>query len=277
MRKELMIINMYDNKERVGRKPAGVGDLKKRHKQKLMKRKIRIAVMRVISAVFIAFLTLLIVFYLNPLFNIQEVDFDGNKHVSEEYLKPGLENIAAENVFRVTKKRVLKEFSGINYINDVYIKRGYFPPRVKITFVEAQPYGSAKIGDKYIMFDEKCRTLQESSAFIEGAPKIYGTDDIKPEDFHDGSKNNKVEALLECMKNLEKTGMLDKVSEVSVESISNIKLSYDGRFSVIIGSAYDVESKLLLFLTTISNAEIPEDARGTIDLSTGGVARYTPE
>lgn len=252
-------------------------ELKKKHKKRVRRRNVRIAVTRVFAIAFITIITLTVVLYLNPLFNVRRVDFDGNNHVDSEYLEAGISNIEGTNIFQLTRKSVLKEFSKINYIDDVKLYKRYFPPVVKIVFVETKPYGCAKLGDKYIMFNKEYKNLEESIAFIEGAPRVIGTDDIPYEDFVPDSKNNKVSTMMECLDKIDKVGILDKVTELSVESISNITFNYEDRFDVVLGSAYDVEEKLLLFLTAINNANMSEKDRGTVDLSSGGTALFTPE
>ena len=252
-------------------------ELKKKHKKRVRRRNIRIAVTRLFAVAFITMVTLTVVLYLNPLFNVKRVDYDGNNYVDAEYLEEGIKNIEGTNVFRITRKSVLKEFSKINYIDDVKVYKNYFPPMVKIVFEETIPYGCAKLGEKYIMFNKDYKNLEESIAFIDGAPKVLGTEDIPFEEFNAGSKNNKVSAMMECLSQMEAVGILGDVKELSMESISNITFEYTNRFHVILGSAYDVEEKLLLFLTTINNASMTERDKGTIDLSTGGRAVFIPE
>lgn len=268
---------MHENKQREPKIRLSGAELKKRHRKNLRRRKIMIMFTRMLSVAFIIFVTLTVVLYLNPIFNIRTVNTEGNEHVDMEYLEQGISGIRGKNIFRVTKKSVFKQFAYINYFEDVNLKKSYFPPELTIIFTEYKPCGTAKIGDKFYLFDENLKILEESSAFIESAPKVYGTDDIPLNEFVKDSKNNKVTAMLECFSKMEETGVLEKVTEISFESISNITFEYDGKFHVILGSAYDVDAKLRLFLTALSNANIPENAMGTMDLSTGGTAYLRPD
>ncbi len=251
-------------------------ELKKRHKKNLRRRNIMIMVTRVFSVAFIAFITLTVVLYLNPLFNVRKVNIEGNEHVEVEYLEQGLNAIKGNNIFRLSKNKVMKAFSYIHYFEDVELKKRYFPSEMTIIFKEYTPCGTAQIGDKFYLFDKELKILEESTAFIEKAPRIYGTDDIPMEEFVYGSKNNKVSALVECLEKMEETGVIEKTDAISFESISEITFEYDKKFHVILGSAYDVDAKLRLFLATLSNASMDGNAGGTVDLSNGGTAYYTP-
>jgi len=252
-------------------------ELKKKHKKRVRRHNVRVAIVRTFAVLFITAATLTVVLYLNPLFNVTRVDYSGNNHVEAEYIDPIIKEIEGTNIFQLSKKKILETFSKINYIDDVRIYRRFFPPVMKIVFEETTPYGCAKLGDKYIMFNKDFKNLEESIAFIEGAPKVLGTDDIPFEDFKPESRNNKVTSMMECLDKMNKVGILEKVSELSMESLSNITFEYDNRFHVILGGAYDVEEKLLLFLTAIGSANISESDKGTMDLSTGGTALFSPE
>ena len=267
---------MQDSKKvREDRHLSGA-ELKKRHKKNLRRRNIMIMATRVFSVAFIVFITLTVVLYLNPLFNVRKVNIEGNEHVEVEYLEQGLNAIKGKNIFRLSKNRVMKVFSYIHYFEDVELKKRYFPPEMTIVFKEYTPCGTAQIGDKFYLFDKELKILEESTAFIEKAPRVYGTDDIPVEEFVYGSKNNKVSALIECLEKMEETGVIEKTDAISFESISEITFEYDKKFHVILGSAYDVEAKLRLFLATLSNASMDGNAGGTVDLSNGGTAYYTP-
>lgn len=257
-------------------KRTGSEELKQRHRKRVRRRNISIAVSRLFIAALICVVTLTVVLYLNPMFNIKQVIYEGNSRISKDYLDEYCQNLIGENLFHVSKKSVMELFEPINYIADLKVEKKYFPPIVRVVITEAKPYGCAKIGDRYIMFDKNLKNLEESSSFIEGAPKIYGIEEVPIEDFKKDSKNKTVNAVMETLDAMNKTGVLDHVGTVSFKNISSITFDYDGKYDVTLGSAFDVESKLQLFLATISSADVAENTGGTIDLSTGGTAYYRP-
>jgi len=251
-------------------------DLKKRHRKRVRRRNITIAVSRVIIAALICVVTLTVVLYLNPMFNIKQVVYEGNSRVSADYLDKYCTNLIGENIFHVSKKSVMELFEPINYIADLKVEKKYFPPTVRVVITEAKPYGCVKLGERYIMFDKNLKNLEESSSFIDGAPQIYGVEDISIDEFVLGSKNRTVNTVIETLEAMDKTGVLENTTQVSFKNISEITFVYDDKFDVTLGSSYDVESKLLLFMATINSADVSENTGGTIDLSTGGTAYYRP-
>lgn len=250
----------------------GSGNLKVRHKKRVRRRNASIAAKRVVIFVLIVVVTLTIVLYLNPMFNIRQVIYEGNSRVSADYLDTYCQDIIGENIFHVSEKSLMELFKPINYISEVSVKKKYFPPTLKVIISEAIPYGCVKIGEKYIMFDRNFKNLEESTAFIDGAPRIYGLEDIAVEDFVIGSGNKKISSVEETLTAMAQTGVLEKTDEVSFNNISNITFEYDEKYHVILGSVYDIESKLLLFMATINSADISTTTGGTVDLSTAGTA-----
>ncbi len=261
---------MKDTKE-----PSRTESLKRRHRKRVRRRNVSIMLKQVIIAVLIAAVALTLLLYLNPLFNIKQVMYEGNERVSKDYLDKYCEDVIGENVFQVSRKKVMEDFKPINYIEDVVVKKKFFPPALKVIIHEAKPYGCVKVGERYIMIDKDLKNLEESSSFIDGAPKIYGLEDVPDAEFVPGSKNKTVQTMMEVLAAMADTGSLEHITEISFENISDIKFDYD-QYDVTLGSAFDAESKLLLLQAAVNSADASDNTSGTVDLSTAGMAYLRP-
>lgn len=87
--------------------------------------------------------------------------------------------------------------------------------------------------------------------------------------------SEKTEILQTCLETLEKIDILNKVRDIDISETTGIKFRYDDRLDVLCGTQLDLERKLRLFKETVSNNNLAENAKGTIDLSVTGKAVYT--
>ena len=71
--------------------------------------------------------------------------------------------------------------------------------------------------------------------------------------------------------------LLENIDVFNISNEDNIKFTYDDRLEVLCGSDLDLDRKIRLFEAMVNNNNLADNAKGTVDLSVTGNARYSPE
>lgn len=88
-----------------------------------------------------------------------------------------------------------------------------------------------------------------------------------------GNKDTK-EKILDCIRAMKETGILDDVTVMNFSDINGVTFNYQSRFDVFLGTPKDLLKKISLFKEMVEQQE--PTARGTVDLSKTGKAIYIP-
>ena len=250
--------------------------IRQRHNKRKRQKRLQALRRRTFLGITAAAVVTVIVLFLTPVFNIRSFDITGNQQVSTEEIQVLLEDIKGRNLFRTNADTIREKLNNLVYIDQVDVDRHYFPPSVSIHIIECEPYGYIDINGKYYMFDSKCRILEERDSTPSGIPEILGASDIIDNKNKINENSDRTQSMMTCLNALKDTGLLDKVDDLDMSDLSNIKFIYENRLNVTCGSDIDIERKFRLFKTAIANPSMPENARGTMDLSVTGNAMYTP-
>ncbi len=148
-----------------------------------------------------------------------------------------------------------------------------------ITVTESQPAAYTAINSETVIIDSSLKILGGIEAFdYTTIPNIIGLEDIsgKAGEKLEGENQDKLEILRICLSTMEQTGTLGKVQNLDLSEVTGIKFEYDGRLDVLCGTQLDLERKLRMFKEIVSNNNMSDNARGTVDLSVTGNAVYDP-
>lgn len=250
-------------------------DYQKRQKERRYKKKRRRTALLFVLCVVLVCITL----FLTPIFNIRSISVDGNRIVTNEQITEILKPLVGENLLRTGSGKITKMIKKLNFIESVDVQKKLFPPSVEITVTEYTPTASIRIQGKNLIINRDMLVLSDSDDILKfDVPVITGIEVKsyklgKPITAEHEEKGN---TLHEILKAMDSSAITDKVVEINLSEISNIHLNYDDRLTVNCGSSLDIDRKIRLLAATLRSASLPEDAKGTIDMSETGKAVFTP-
>lgn len=259
------------------RQPEENEDIRTRHTRR-QRRKRRARRARRTVFLFLLLLILIgVVAFATPIFNIQSITISGNEKVSMENLTAASEMLKGQNLFKVRSSRLKEALSSEPYIKDIHIKKILYPPKLKITVVESKPAVCLQTDSGFALVNEDGKVLEIVAEKPYAMPEITGMGGAcTVGQTFTADDAEKVETALSLIKLLTDEKLIDKVGSISMQSLTVISFSYDNRLDVICGTANDLAWKITLFREAIMSNRLPENSRGTMDLSASGKAIYTP-
>ncbi len=266
------------------KRPQGSGrstaNLKKRVKyQKLQKSKrIKKQRRRALLVLILAVILVCVLLFLTPIFNIRSVSVEGNYLVSEEQFTEKLKPLVGENLFRTGTRKIQKSLKEIHLIDKVDVQKKLFPPSVILNVTEYVPAAMIRTDGNAILTDPNLIVLSDDGEEISPVPYVTGLS-VSGHQFGKEIKsdeNEKIEALKTMLTTLESTGMLSEVIEIDISDMTAITMNYDNRITVTCGTQYAIDRKLRLLKESVTNGNLADNARGTMDLSTVGQAVFIP-
>lgn len=255
-------------------------DLERRVKYQKKQKAIRLKKQRrrALAILIVSVIAVNALLFLTPVFNIRSVTVEGNRLVGAEQLQEALKPLVGENLFRSGSGKIRKTLKSIAYINTVDVEKKIFPPSVNIKITEHTPAAIMKADGSVLLVNSELRVLSDSGEMPEPVPVITG---FSIKSFEKGEilktdDNEKKNVLTVMLSTIQATGITDKVIEINVHDLSDIRMNYDDRIDVLCGSTLDMGRKIRLFKETVTSNSLAENARGTMDLSEVGKAVYTP-
>gem|GEM_PF-2667613 len=220
-----------------------------------------------------------ILLLMSPVFDIQEINVEGNKVVTLQTISGKIGDFVGTNLFRVNTGEMKDRLLEISQISDVEISKKYFPPSLAVTVEEAVPVAYIMSGNRRIVINSDLKVVDDSGLFdTETLPSISGVSvpEYKLNTRIKTDSGEKETVLSELLSALEKTGVLYKTTYINIDDLADIRLNYDNRLEVICGSTVELERKIRMFAETLNSSALSANAQGSIDLSVTGQAVYTP-
>ncbi len=221
----------------------------------------------------------IILLLMSPVFDIQEINVEGNKVVTLQTISGKIGDFVGTNLFRVNTGEMKDRLLEISQISDVGVSKKYFPPSLTVTVEEAVPVAYIMSGNRRIVINSDLKVVDDSGLFdTETLPSISGVSvpEYKLNTRIKTDSEEKETVLSELLSALEKTGVLYKTTYINIDDLADIRLNYDNRLEVICGSTVELERKIRMFAETLNSSALSANAQGSIDLSVTGQAVYTP-
>ncbi|MCX7615375.1 MAG: FtsQ-type POTRA domain-containing protein [Clostridiales bacterium] len=211
-------------------------------------------------------------------FKISDIKVTGQTRYTNEQILEASGITTGTNMFLINKFSVInKMFDKLVYLDEVRIRRR-LPDTVEIMVTETKPIACVKSAEQYWLIDKRCKILEaidENKANQTGI--ITGIELKNPSagriaDIGDADKLVKLKELLDAA---DRGGVLAKIKGIHFEKLYDLSMTYDDRFTVILGSAGDYDRKFRFLLNVMQR--LSEFDKGTIDLSDPEMARFRPE
>lgn len=209
--------------------------------KKILKVLLRLAIVVAIAA------GVIVILFVSPIFNIQEINVIGAVQISESVYvaMSGLE--IGNNIFEVDKTGIISEIKKEAYVETVEIKSMY-PNKIEIDVVERTVSYIAEAGGRYYYIDKNGYLLETNLANLD-FPIIKGyTTELENTEVgsrlndKDLSRFNDLIKIIDAVKNNEITA---KLASIDISDNNNYILEFpDEKKKVMLGEAADLSAKM---------------------------------
>ncbi len=216
--------------------------------------------------------------FVSPVFNITEIKVENANKISENTYIALSEIELGENIFRISKSKIIEQIKTESYVESVQIKRQY-PGTIVITVTERTPaYMIEKNGGMYAYIDKNGYNLETNAEALE-IPILIGTvTDIENLELgarvydEDLSKFNDLIKIVDAIKN---NNIEERLISIDISDDSNYILEFsNSNKTIILGDTSELSTKMLWIKYFM---ERTEEGAGTVHLSNIDNVYFEPE
>ncbi len=214
---------------------------------------------------------------LTVLFNIAEIEVEGEGYYTEQRIIDATGIQLQDNMFRTNmskiEQRLVKELPRIKTIN---IRR-VLMDKLVIEVVEAEPVGVVPIGGDYVVLDADSKVLEVTPVQPLDLVLLSGcaVAQYEPGRIAVFESAESVELIASVMTALDQVGLLEDTVELNVEKRYDISFCYGQYLTCELGDAEKLDSKMQMILKVMESN--PADVTATIDASDANKVYYRPQ
>ena len=242
-----------------------------RLRKKTLRRRIRgkIYVLIAVVALIVALLLALTVF-----FKVRIIEVHGNTvYTSEEIIaQTGIQY--GDNLLLMDKFRVIDRVKeNLVFVDDLEIRRS-FPNKLVIHVNEVALVVAFDCGDgNYWLADKDGRLLERVTKVPEYAARVSGIqlENPAPGAVFQATESEKQQPMETLMAVLKENDCFGDISDIRIETIYDIRLTYRGRYEVIFGRSDIIADSVAKLPMVADELEIEGTGTAQIDFSDGGI------
>ena len=245
---------------------------------KSKKRKKRVDSSRIIIALSFLFMIIigLYTFLNSDIFNIKNIQIQGNNKVSDEIIEQYLDLKYDKNIFIYSTKKIKKSLEQNTYIETVSIKK-IFPNTIQVNINEKGIVALIKDENKYCYIDNNLNVIDrlneidknEKAIIIETEYDLNNENIIKFE--NDDIKKGLI-YLMECISN---NNLSKKIKKINYEQDIINMYSIDGT-NIILENNNKLKYNISKVSSILVDLQTRNNKGGNIDLTSYKYAIYTP-
>ncbi len=256
---------------------ASKRNIQARHDERRQKRIREQKIRRYTFFSVLAVIGIFIIMFFTPFFNIKNVEITGNNKMTSEQIIAEVGEMKGKNLFR-TGGGIKKKLTKYAYVEKTAVKKKLFPPTLTIELVERAPMVQFVYAESYMVIDVEGRVLEKRAEKLENVPVGEGMKVVSANEgeFISLKDSETQKIIFDCIQNMQKADIINDITVMSFEDMTNITFNYQSRLDVICGTHIDFSRKLSLFKEAVNSNKLTQNSRGTINLSTTGKAIYTP-
>ncbi len=237
---------------------------------------LRITVKLLWTLIGAAAVILAVVLALTVFFKIDMVGVRGSNHTSASEIIRVSGVKEGDNLFlsgsKATTEKIISTFP---YVEDVKIRRK-LPDSFIFEVTEARLAAQTDTGDGIWLLSTGGKLLEKKDRLSDNLITVLGCVPADPkvgEPIDTGDSTGATVA--KHLTSLEKWELLEKTDVINAEKVYDLTLTYDGRLTVELGTADELDYKIEYLASIIPNLEA--DAVGTVDLKQGSQAVFMPD
>lgn len=196
---------------------------------------------------------------------------EGSSYYSSEQITEASGIEIGGSLVRISPREAEKRIERLlPYIGKAQVKRKY-PDTVVITVEDTSPFYFVKTEKGYALLNSEYKVLETLDKKPEGCGEIKGVvfsglNEGETAVFSDGAFGDRIKNLTASC---EEAGFdLSKMTSYDLTSIAAVKIVYEKRFTLILGTLSDLEGKLSMGMQTIkAETEENSEARIIIDVT----------
>lgn len=199
-------------------------------------------------------------------FKLGDIAVENNSIYSDELIMETAQLQEGTNLFLINRGQVADKICDeLTYMKNVDIDIR-LPSTIVIKTVPDKAEMAIELGGSYLLMSDSVRVLESKLSLPQGIPLVEGT---RPDDVEMGKKakfedETGIKTVQEIIKQAKKQELEGKISLIDVADIYAVKLVYENRISVELGSNTEIEYKLKLMKKAIS--ELSENEEGTLKI-----------
>ena len=193
-------------------------------------------------------------------FKVKTISVEGAMRYREEEIVAGMGVKQGDNLYLWNKvkvsDRLLHDFP---YLESVQIRRR-LPDTLMVTVTECSGAVAVPSGTGYCYLSEQGKVL-ELSETDGGLATVSGVtlEDAEPGELVERAQDAHVDALLEVLQTLDAAGMLDGLRFINLTDLTDIRIGYEGRFDIRVGTLDGLSYRIRFAQTVIGERLSPSD------------------
>lgn len=203
-------------------------------------------------------------------FNTDEIRVVGNERYTVEQIitASGVKN--GDNLLRMNKEKISNRIlSKLPYASEVRIIRE-LPSRVTIKVTETKPMCKYSLGESgFVLLSEELKIMEKTLTDYENVALLSGVALAAGEEGEIAHTESDIsqKILLDLLTMLKENGIMN-ITEISFTSAINTSLIIDGRVTVKLGGNADLDYKLKMVKTYLTDC-LPAAGDWTVDVTSG--------
>jgi cell division protein FtsQ len=197
--------------------------------------------------------------------NLADVTVSGTELYTADQIEYVGGIVEGQNLIRLNTEFIEARLKkNLVYVDDVSVTKE-LPNKLTVTITEATKQAQIQNGDLYCTISESGRVLENAALERDTSlPLIVGYElkDNTPGVDAESTDSQKTKILTDIMSELSSISF-DKITEIDLTDRTDIKLDYDNRIEIILGSSVDMDIKLS-YIKTVIDTGLPESYEGTL-------------
>lgn len=195
------------------------------------------------------------------LFNCEGIDVEGETVYTPEEIIEASGLKGDENLIRLSLAGIDKDIlEALVSLDSVELKKQFFPPRIKITAVAAEPMANFYYAGKNYVISHVGRVMQIESSAADCMEVIgYQPGDNVVIGDYITAANPEQDVTVRTINTLLEEKEITEITKLDISDSLSIKVTYDDRIEVTLGSMLQLEQKLTILKELAENYIAPTE------------------
>jgi cell division protein FtsQ len=237
---------------------------------------------RTVSGAILTFavVVIAIVFLMSVFLRISDISVEGNEHYTDDEIIKAIDIEQGDNLFFFDRfAAISRVFAKLPYVEEVSLER-QLPNKVIITVRECKALAYIAVGDENWTIDRSCKVLGKATDDELGS--LIGIDGFEPGTLLIGERLTSADGddasitfISDVLYQIQERNLAEHIRSMDFSDITDAKLQYGTRFTVMIGGKSGVDHKFAMLESVLE--QLKEGDVGIINVSDGSSAHFIPQ